>query len=169
MSEESGFTVTDRRRVRSEAAAESAVADAEAAAAAAEAEAATAEAEAATAEAAAGVAEAEAAEAEAGFADEADEMGDFVPNFMGRLTVSDILRMTVGMLNEKAWVSMGLLPNPASGQIERDLAEARRAIDVLTDLARHLEADASPEERRELQTLTSNARLNFVRQSSQPG
>jgi hypothetical protein len=84
---------------------------------------------------------------------------------MPKLAVSDILRMTVGMLNEKAWIHMGLIPDPLSGQIERDLTEARLAIDALADLAKHLEPHTEGAEKRELQVMVSNLRINFVQQS----
>lgn len=85
------------------------------------------------------------------------------------VSVAGIIGMTVGLLNERAWVGMGLVPDPMSGRIQRNLSEARRAIDVIADLVKHLETDASPEEKRELQTLLSNLQLNFVRQAGNPG
>ena len=103
--------------------------------------------------------------------EEDDEYGDYgdsgMPGGMPRLGVSDILRMTVGMLNEKAWIHMGLIPDPLSGQIDRDLAEARMAIDALADLAKHLEPHTEGAEKRDLQVMVSNLRINFVQQSRQ--
>lgn len=93
--------------------------------------------------------------------------GAGIPGGMPKLAVSDILRMTVGMLNEKAWIHMGLVPDPLSGQIDRDLAEARMAIDALADLAKHLEPHTESAEKRELQVMVSNLRINFVQQSGQ--
>ena len=86
---------------------------------------------------------------------------------MGEITVSGVLQWTTGLLANKAWIGMGLVPDPFTGRIQRDLTEARRAIDVVADLVKHLAADASPEEQRELQAMVSDLRLNFVRQSSQ--
>lgn len=83
--------------------------------------------------------------------------------------VADILQMGVQLLSEKAWVSLGLVASPATGKVEQDLREARRAIDAAADLIRHLEADASPVEKRELQNLLQDLRINFLRQSSASG
>jgi len=83
--------------------------------------------------------------------------------------VADILRMSVQLLSDKAWVSIGLVPNPATGKVEQNLAEARRAIDAATDVIKHLEADASPMEKRELQNLLQDLRVNFLRQSTAAG
>lgn len=101
------------------------------------------------------------ASAEASSEEPADFSG-FNP-FAG-ITVSGILQMAVGLLSERAWIDMGMVADPGTGQVEKRIEEARRAIDALADLARHLEADASPEEKRELQTMLTNLRLNFVRQ-----
>ena len=94
--------------------------------------------------------------------------GDYgVTGMMPRFAVADILRTTVNMLNEKAWIHMGLIPDPLSGQIDRDLAEARMAIDALADLAKHLEPHTEGTEKRELQVMVSNLRINYVQQSRQ--
>jgi hypothetical protein len=93
--------------------------------------------------------------------DDAAVLGQFTPN----VSVSSILQMAFGLLHERGWVSLGLVPDPLSGKVGEDLAEARRAIDALADVARHLEADATPEEKRELQVALSNLRINFVQRS----
>jgi hypothetical protein len=85
------------------------------------------------------------------------------------LTVGGILRFTLELLNQRAWIALGLVADPVTGRVEADFAEAKRAIDVLAVLAAHVEADAAPEERRELQTLLSNLRINYVRQTSGSG
>ena len=147
MSEDQGFEVRDRRRVRADEESPTASASAEA-----------------------GEASAAAESPEERFDAGEEAMGagpeGGMPPF--ELTVSGVLMMTVGLLNEKAWVSMGLVPDPVTGRMDRNLEEARRAIDVVTDLVKHLEPDTSPEEKRELQSMLSTLRLNFVRQSQQP-
>lgn len=85
------------------------------------------------------------------------------------VTVQGVLRFAIEMLSNRAWVSMGLMPNPMTGKMERDLNEARRAIDVLGDLARHAEAEAEPEEKRDLRNMMQDLRVNFLRQSNQSG
>ena len=75
-------------------------------------------------------------------------------------------RMTVGLLAEQSWVAMGLVADPITGKIRKNLPDARRGIDALADLLRHLEPDATPEEKRELQMALSNLRVNFIQQSS---
>jgi hypothetical protein len=83
------------------------------------------------------------------------------------ITVQGVLRFAVEMLSNRAWVSLGLMPNPMSGKIEKDLAEAKRAIDILGDLARHAEAGAEPDEKRDLRNMLADLRVNYLRQSGQ--
>ena len=94
-----------------------------------------------------------------------DEDGD---DFVGMpdVTVTGVLWTSVQLLTNRAWSSMGLIPNPVTREIQRDLNEAKRAIDVLTDMVKHLQADTSAEEKRELQNMLSDMRINFVRQSN---
>lgn len=140
MSEERGFEVRDRRRVRAEPV--EAGTDQEAAA------------DPTAAETVGNGASAEAAP-DAG-----------VP-IMGRFSVDGVLQMTIGLLHEKAWAALGLTPDPVTGEIGQDLPEARRAIDVIADLVKHMEPGLEPADRRELQNMLSNLRLNFVNQSRQ--
>lgn len=81
------------------------------------------------------------------------------------VTVQGVLRFAIEMLSNRAWVSMGLTPNPMTGKIEKDIAEAKRAIDILGDLARHAEPGAEPDERRDLRNMLADLRVNFIRQS----
>lgn len=82
------------------------------------------------------------------------------------ITVQGVLRFSIEMLSNRAWVCMGLTPNPMSGKIERDLDEAKRAIDVLGALAPHAEAGAEPQEKRDLRNMLADLRVNFLRQST---
>ncbi|MBI3911267.1 MAG: DUF1844 domain-containing protein [Armatimonadetes bacterium] len=91
---------------------------------------------------------------------EAEEMAGAV----GPTDVRAILAMTIGMLAEAAWVKMGLQLDPLTGKVERDLDQARLAIDCLGDLAQRLGAHQDERSRRELNNLLTDLRLNFVRQ-----
>ena len=77
-----------------------------------------------------------------------------------------LLAMTVGMLAEAAWVKMGLRLDPISQKMERDLDQARLAIDCLAALVERLGPLEDERTRRELTTLLTDLRLNFVRQQA---
>jgi hypothetical protein len=55
------------------------------------------------------------------------------------LDVYGLLRTTVGLLSEGAWAWMGLTPNPFSGRMDRDLAQAKIAIDTVSFLVEQLD------------------------------
>jgi hypothetical protein len=71
----------------------------------------------------------------------------------------------VNQLQEIAWSRMGLTPNPTSGTMERDLADARLAIDCASDLIARLDPFLDATTRRDLQNLLATLRMNFVQQS----
>lgn len=70
----------------------------------------------------------------------------------------------LSLLAAKAWEAMGLVPNPSSGKVERHLDDAQLAIDAAAALAEVLRPRLADAERREIETLLANLRLNFVEQ-----
>lgn len=77
-------------------------------------------------------------------------------------TVQDYLMQFVAMLASQTWVRLGLMVNPATGKQETDLEQARLAINVIEYLIDQLEPGLAVEARRELNTLESNLKLNYV-------
>ncbi len=72
----------------------------------------------------------------------------------------------ISLLASKAWEAMGLVPNPATKALERKFDEAQFAIDAAAALADLLRPRVSDNERREIETLIANLRINFVEQKS---
>ncbi|MBI3998290.1 MAG: DUF1844 domain-containing protein, partial [Armatimonadetes bacterium] len=70
------------------------------------------------------------------------------------------------LLATKAWEAMGLVPNPVTKKIGRDLAEAQLAIDAAAALADLVRSRVSDADRREIENLITTLRLNFVEQKS---
>lgn len=70
----------------------------------------------------------------------------------------------LSLLAAKAWEAMGLVPNPATHRVERKLDDAQLAIDAAAALAEIVRPRVSESERREIETLVTNLRLNFVEQ-----
>jgi len=78
----------------------------------------------------------------------------------------------IGVLGGCAWQNLGLVPHPETKKVTRNLEDARLAIDAAASLIEHLKPRVDETERRELDTLLANLRLNFVEQqakSEQPG
>ena len=80
----------------------------------------------------------------------------------------ELVRWIIGVLAGSAWQNLGLVPNPASKKVVRNLEDARLAIDAAASLIEHLKPRVDEKERRDLDTLLANLRLNFVEQSGKP-
>jgi hypothetical protein len=101
--------------------------------------------------------------------DDLEMEGDGDPEQMGGLPdVYSVLALFLQELRSLAWLRMGLVANPSTGQIERDLDQARIAIDTVEFLAKQLEPAVAPEERLPLKALVSDLQINFVEQSKRP-
>lgn len=80
----------------------------------------------------------------------------------------ELLRWIVGVLSGSAWQNLGLVPNPASKKVVRNLNDARLAIDAVASLVELLKPRVDEKERRDLDTLLANLRLNYVEQQAKP-
>jgi hypothetical protein len=78
---------------------------------------------------------------------------------------SILIQWFVAALVTKAWETMGLVADPLSGKVEKDLSEARLAIDAIGALYPVMKEGMSPEEKKKFEALLSDMRINFVNQS----
>jgi hypothetical protein len=92
--------------------------------------------------------------------DQSEQSEDTTP--LPEATVQDYLMQFVAMLASQTWVRLGLMVNPSTGKQETDLEQARLAINVIEYLIDQLEPGLAVEARRELNTLESNLKLNYV-------
>ncbi|MGC8669264.1 MAG: DUF1844 domain-containing protein [Chthonomonadales bacterium] len=81
------------------------------------------------------------------------------------LTIQDRLLMCIDILHQGAWISLGLIADPSTGKVEKDLDAARRAIDAVAFLADQAEPLMDDGGRRELKRIVADLRLNYVRQA----
>lgn len=135
--EESGFNVVDKRKVKDEAAQQE-------------------------------PAEENTEEAHAELEEEvtgAGEGGDAGPGKLPHLSVMDRMLMCIDILHQGAWVALGLVADPATGQVEQDLDSARAAIDGVVFLVEKIEPSLDENTRREIRRVVSDLQINFVRQS----
>lgn len=61
-----------------------------------------------------------------------------------------------------SWQKLGLQPDIMTGQIHPDIVQARTAIDATAKLAEVLEAGLDDEDKRRLQGLVRDLRVNWV-------
>ncbi len=98
-------------------------------------------------------------EGEAAFGPEDEQ-----PLSLLELNFFEITNFCLGLLIQKAWIALGLVGNPATGRLERDPAEARRLIDLISLIAGHMQGKwGHPDLEQELQTQLTNLRLNFAK------
>lgn len=74
----------------------------------------------------------------------------------------------VAMFQYAAMQQMGKLPNPMTGNVERDLDQARISIDMVEMLKNRTQAGRSDRESEYLDKVLFELRMNFVDESKRP-
>jgi hypothetical protein len=83
------------------------------------------------------------------------------------LDVYGVAQYCISILSGHAWQWMGLVANPVTRKIERDLDQARIAIDCVEALFMQVEGTIPDPAARQIRQALNDLRVNFVRQSSQ--
>lgn len=78
---------------------------------------------------------------------------------------SILVQWFVAAMVAKAWEAMGLVADPLSGKVEKNLSEARIAIDAVSALYPVMHEGMGSEEKRRFEALLTDLRINFVNQS----
>ena len=81
------------------------------------------------------------------------------------LNVYAVLAVMLDQMSAIAWQKMGLRPDPFTGTMERDLAQARAAIDVAEMMMKTLEGQLDEEDRRQTHNLMRDLKVNYVEQN----
>lgn len=82
-----------------------------------------------------------------------------------KLDVYSLLHVSIAQLAAVAWQKMGLQADPFTNKIEKDIEQARLAIDCAAALVEKLLPHLEKHQARDYQTLLTDLRLNFVKQS----
>lgn len=72
----------------------------------------------------------------------------------------------IGELQAQARIKMGLWKDPISGELHTDLPQAKIAIDGVAALTEVLKPHITDSQRRDLERLLTDLRLNFVQRSA---
>ncbi len=75
--------------------------------------------------------------------------------------------MMLDQISAVSWQKLGLQPDIMTGKTERNLAEAKVAIDVTAHIADIIEAQLDESDRRTVQNLVTSLRLNYVQKSKE--
>lgn len=79
------------------------------------------------------------------------------------LDTYSLLGLFVGIVAEKAWQTMGLRTKPGTDKIETDFDQARVAVDTVAFLAEKISSRLPDDEKRRLEGLVADLKLNYVR------
>jgi hypothetical protein len=83
------------------------------------------------------------------------------------LDVHDVLTFMIDQMAAIAWQKLGLQPDLATGRIEKDLAQAKIAIDVVTHLSTFIEPKLEADDKTRIHGLIRDLRLNFVQKTQE--
>ena len=85
---------------------------------------------------------------------------------LGALGTEEVLVSFLGLLAAKAWEGMGLVPVMGTGKTEQNFDGARLAIDAYAVVFELVRGRLQEAPRREMETLLTNLRVNFVDKSA---
>lgn len=74
----------------------------------------------------------------------------------------------ISMLNGKAWEYLGLIMNPKTKEINKDLKKAKIAIDTVAFLYDQIKEDLNLEDFKRIESLVANLRMNYVEKLKEP-
>lgn len=83
------------------------------------------------------------------------------------LSVYQILMVMVDQMAAIAWQKLGLQHDPMSGRLNKDLEEAKVAIDVTSGLAAFIEPKLDEEDKRRIHGLIRDLRINYVERAKE--
>ena len=72
------------------------------------------------------------------------------------------------VFHQSAMMSLGKLKNPATDKIERNLDQAREAIEIIEMLRDKTKGNISAQESKLLEGILTELRLNFIDETSKP-
>lgn len=83
------------------------------------------------------------------------------------INVTDLILWMVDEIQAQAWIKMGLWKDPVLGELQTDLRQAKIAVDCVGALVEVIKPHLSEAQRRDLERLLTDLRLNFVQRSAE--
>jgi hypothetical protein len=83
------------------------------------------------------------------------------------VSVYAVIMTMVDTMSTLAWSKLGLQPDLATGKLEKDLEQAKVAIDLTTHLASFIEPQLDDDDKRRIHGLIRDLRMNFVEKSKE--
>jgi len=72
------------------------------------------------------------------------------------------LKLFLSILADQAWRKMGLIADPRTSKVEKDLIQAKTAIDCFQFMLKQLEPRLTQDEKNKLNSVLSDLQINFV-------
>ena len=85
---------------------------------------------------------------------------------MMKLSVPEWISWFIAHLGNLTWQYIGLIENPVTKTVEKDFDQASLAIDTISALVELVQDKLPEENKKELQGLISNLKVNFVNQKN---
>ncbi len=82
-------------------------------------------------------------------------------------SVYDHIAVIIQQMAHVCWQKLGLQPDSVTGKIEQNLGEAKVAIDVVARLTEILEPQLDADDRRQINSILRDLRINFVQKSTE--
>ena len=82
-------------------------------------------------------------------------------------SVYEHLALMLDQIAAVSWQKLGLQPDMVTGKLEPDIAEAKIAIDTAGFLVERLETQLDDDDRRRVQGLIRDLRINFVQKAKE--
>lgn len=85
------------------------------------------------------------------------------------IQVDAVVLIMIEQMAGLGWQKMGLQPDPITHQMDVDFVQARKAIDITAYLAGLIEPDLDADDKRQLQNLVRDLRMNYVNKVGKQG
>jgi hypothetical protein len=81
------------------------------------------------------------------------------------LPIWQVIPIFMGILDRIAWQRMGLVVNPQTQELEKDMEQARIAINLYEAMFKHLEPKLDEETQKQINSRLTDLKLNFASHS----
>lgn len=85
----------------------------------------------------------------------------------GPIDVYAVVMTMVDTMATMAWIKLGLQPDLGTGKLDKDLEQAKLAIDLTTHLAGFIEPKLDEDDKRRMHSLVRDLRMNYVEKSNE--
>ena len=92
------------------------------------------------------------------------------PDLRQVLLPSDVYTLsqfTISLLGNAAWQHLGLVADPQTGELKKDLTQAQLSIDIISFLFDKIKDKLEKEQEREIRNLLTNLTMNYMEKSKE--